>query len=95
MYIGQTEAVGNGPALESAGVDEDFLARERAALGDDAAQFASAGDNAAMVEDADDDLLGGGPSYNGQQTGDDEITEFESSYPAVDSQNNVSLRPVS
>lgn len=58
-------------------------------LGDDAAQFASTGDNAATLEDGDDDLLGGG-SYGGGQAGGEDVTEFESSFPAVDTQNQVS-----
>lgn len=66
------------------------MSRERALLGDDAAQFASAGDNTTTVEDGDD-LLGGGGSYGGGQAGGEEITEFESSYPAVDTQNQVSF----
>jgi len=66
------------------------LSRERAALGDDAAQFASAGDNAATVEGGNDDLLGGGAdSYGGAHDGGEEITEFESSYPAMNTQNQV------
>ena len=72
------------------GAGDDFLTRERAALGDDAALFASSNDNAATVQDGDDDLLGGGGSYSGAQAGGEEITEFESSYPAVDAHNNVS-----
>ena len=67
------------------------MTRERAALGDDAAQFASADDNAATVEDGEDDLLGGGGSYGGGHNGGEEITEFESSFPAMDTQNEVSL----
>ncbi|KAM5439694.1 Clathrin light chain [Microsporum ferrugineum] len=75
-----------GGAGNRAGEDDsDFLARERAALGDDADQFISPSDNrpSATVED-DDDLLGGG--------GDDMMTHddnsgFESSYPAIESQN--------
>ena len=69
------------------------MTRERAALGDDAALFASANDNAATVEDGDDDLLGGGGNYSGGNTGDDEITEFESSFPAMDMRNQVGLNP--
>lgn len=66
------------------------MARERAALGEDAAQFAAAGDNTATVEDGDDDLLGGGGgSYGGAPAGGEEITEFESSFPAMDTQNQV------
>ena len=66
------------------------MTRERAALGDDAAQFASADGNAATVEDGEDDLLGGGGSYSGGHKGGEEITEFESSFPAMDTQNEVS-----
>ena len=82
-------AVADGaPAIDGAG--EDFLARERAALGDDAALFASSKDNAATVQDGEDDLLGGGGSSNEANQAGEEITEFESSYPAVNTQNNVS-----
>lgn len=81
--------VGNGaPSTDGAG--DDFLTRERAALGDDADLFASSNDNAATVQDGDDDLLGGGDGYNGAQQDGEEITEFKSSYPAVDTHNNVS-----
>ena len=81
--------MGNGaPATDGAG--EDFLTRERAALGDDAAFFASSNDNAVTVQNGEDDLLGSGGTYNGAQQGGEEITEFESSYPAVDTHNNVS-----
>ena len=68
--------------------DEDFLTRERAALGEDAAIFATPGDNTATVQDADDDLLGGGDYGEGQAGGED-MTEFESSFPAVDTRNDV------
>ncbi|GBF61332.1 clathrin light chain [Trichophyton mentagrophytes] len=65
--------------------DSDFLARERAALGDDADQFISASDNRPSATVEDDDLLGGGG-------GDDMVTHddnsgFESSYPAIESHN--------
>lgn len=50
-------------------------------MGDDAEQFATGDDGAAFVEDGDDDLLGGG--------GGEEVTEFESSFPAIDTQNEV------
>jgi len=73
----QTQAQGSS-GFESADAD-DFLTREKALLGDDASQFATGNDNAAFVEDGDDDLLGGG--------GNEEVTEFESSFPAIDSQN--------
>ncbi|KAL2059223.1 hypothetical protein ABVK25_000515 [Lepraria finkii] len=79
---GQTEPTGT----QVDGGGDDFLTRERAVLGDDAAQFASTGDNAATLEDGDDDLLGGG-SYGGGQAGGEDVTEFESSFPAVDTQN--------
>ncbi|CAG8980071.1 hypothetical protein HYALB_00013601 [Hymenoscyphus albidus] len=64
------------PGFESSGGD-DFLSREKALLGDDANQFS----NAAFVEDGDDDLLGGGGG------GGNEEIEFESSFPAIDTQN--------
>ncbi|TVY25580.1 Clathrin light chain [Lachnellula hyalina] len=60
---------------------DDFLAREKALLGDDADQFATGNDNAAFVEDGDDDLLGGG--------GGEEVTEFESSFPVIDTRNDA------
>lgn len=66
----------------------DFLARERALLGDDADQFATPADNAATVED-DNDLLGGGESY--QASADHEMGGFESSFPAIDTSNEVSF----
>ena len=74
----------------SDGAGDDFLARERAALGDDAALFASSNDNTATLQDGADDLLGGEGGYNEANQGKEEITEFESSYPAVNTQNNVS-----
>ena len=94
LYItDQTEIKGNGTSgLDGAAGDEDFLSRERALLGDDAAQFASTNDHTATATgdgDEDDDLLGGGGSYNDAQTGGDDIGKFESSFPAVDSRNEV------
>ncbi|TVY21045.1 Clathrin light chain [Lachnellula arida] len=68
----QSETPGSG--------GDDFLAREKALLGDDADQFATGNDNAAFVEDGDDDLLGGGG---------EEVTEFESSFPAIDTRNDA------
>ncbi|GAM40739.1 hypothetical protein TCE0_039f13323 [Talaromyces pinophilus] len=78
---GQTEVVNNNAADT-----DDFLARERAALGDDADQFATPNDQAATVED--DDLLGG-DDYVPQQGGSAEISGFESSFPAIDTQNEA------
>lgn len=77
---GQTEVVNNDAADTN-----DFLARERAALGDDADQFATPNDQAATVEG--DDLLGGDDYV--QQGGSAEISGFESSFPAIDTQNEV------
>ena len=70
-------------------VDDDFLTRERAALGDDAAQFAKVDDNTAVFntyDDGDNDLLGGGDSY-----GVNGAKEFESSFPAIDTRNDVGI----
>lgn len=58
-------------------------------MGDDADQFATGNDNSAFVEDGDDDLLGGGGGYSGGQHGGEEVTEFESSFPAIDTRNEV------
>ena len=57
-------------------------------MGADAAQFASVNDHTASAPD--EDLLGGGGSFEGEQAGGEEITEFESSFPSVDTQNIVS-----
>ncbi|KAL8907447.1 MAG: hypothetical protein Q9207_001417 [Kuettlingeria erythrocarpa] len=85
-FEGETEAKNNGAT--NGGLDgDDFLTRERALLGDDAAQFSSTNDAAATVEDGDDDLLGGGGDYDEGQAGGEEISQFESSFPAMDSQN--------
>jgi hypothetical protein len=65
--------------FETAGT-EDFLTREKALLGEDANQFASNNDSVAFV-DGGDDLLGGGDN--------EEVTEFESSYPSLESRNEV------
>lgn len=85
-----TETKGdNVEALSPSG--DDFLARERAALGDDATQFASNNDKAAFAEDDDDDdLLGGGDNDGAGE----EVEEFESSYPAIDTRNEVIQPPL-
>lgn len=73
----QTEAQGDI-------LGDDFLSREKALLGDDANQFSTGNDHAAFVEDdGDNDLLGGGGGM------DEEVTEFESSFPAIDTRNEV------
>lgn len=63
-------------------------------LGDDADQFSTPADNTATVQDDDDDLLGGGdfqsapPAHSSNDMGD-----FESSFPAIDTNNDVRLTP--
>lgn len=88
---GQTEARGAATDFDALGdsndAADDFLARERALLGDDADQFASENDKVATVEDGDDDLLGGG--FSQANVGSQEMSGFESSFPAIDTQNNV------
>ncbi|PWY87742.1 hypothetical protein BO70DRAFT_360386 [Aspergillus heteromorphus CBS 117.55] len=80
---GQTEVV------ETNGADEsDFLARERAALGDDAEQFATPQDLVASDDvNNDDDLLGGADDAPAGGAGPQELAGFESSFPALDTQN--------
>ncbi|KAF1816380.1 hypothetical protein P152DRAFT_454650 [Eremomyces bilateralis CBS 781.70] len=77
--------IGVAPADSSA---SNFLDRERAALGDDADQFASTNDNIATVEDAgDDDLLGGGDHAFPTGVVADDMSGFENSFPAIDTTN--------
>ncbi|MCJ1246117.1 hypothetical protein MMC30_003322 [Trapelia coarctata] len=91
--LGQTEVRDNG--VDDIAADDDFLTRERAILGDDAAQFAGPGDHAPQattVEDGEEDLLGGDYSNGGTQNGGDhtggqDLTDFESSFPAIDTRN--------
>ncbi|KAJ5090219.1 Clathrin light chain [Penicillium argentinense] len=71
---GQTEVIDNTGVGQ-----DDFLARERAALGEDADQFATPQDN---VAGGDDDLLGGGSN----DTPAEEIGQFESSFPSMETQ---------
>jgi hypothetical protein len=59
---------------------DDFLAREKAILGDDADLFATSQDASAFI-DADDDLLGG--------SGGNATAAFESQFPDI-SKNQVS-----
>ncbi|MCJ1473112.1 hypothetical protein MMC13_001763 [Lambiella insularis] len=74
--------------IDASNADDDFLKREQAVLGADAAQFASVGDNlSTTVDDGQDDLLGGEEGYGGGHTGREEITEFESSFPSIDTRN--------
>lgn len=63
-------------------------------LGDDADQFASAADNSATVQDGDDDdLLGGDFSEAQPSQANNDMGDFESSFPAIDTQNEVRVRP--
>ncbi|KAI1405637.1 clathrin light chain [Hypoxylon fuscum] len=56
---------------------DDFLARERALLGDDATQFATGNESAALADPSSDDLLGGGG----------ESAQFESQFPDISTPN--------
>ncbi|EAW10452.1 clathrin light chain CLC1 [Aspergillus clavatus NRRL 1] len=82
---GQTDVVEtNDPSDEN-----DFLARERAMLGDDAEQFATAQDHVATAESLDtgNDLLGGAEETPVGESAHEEISGFESSFPAIETQN--------
>ncbi|KAL1900276.1 Clathrin light chain [Sporothrix stenoceras] len=61
---------------------DDFLARERAILGDDANQFTTPGDSAAFETSGGDDNLLGGDSA--------ETAQFESSFPDLAAQEQTS-----
>lgn len=73
----------------------DFLERERAALGEDADMFTAndAPKQTARVDDDDDDLLGGGDDFSAPQQSsggqDADFDGFESSFPAIDTRNDV------
>ncbi len=71
----------------------DFLERERAALGVDADQFGSFAGNVptVSVQDGDDDLIGGGGQTNGAS---EDVMRFESSFPSIDTHNEVRSVPV-
>ncbi|KAI0003623.1 clathrin light chain [Xylariaceae sp. FL0662B] len=56
---------------------DDFLARERAVLGDDATQFTTGTESAALADPSSDDLLGGGG----------ENAQFESQFPDISTTN--------
>ena len=79
--------------METNGTDaDDFLARERAVLGDDAEQFATPQDHVANTDGAnagDDDLLGGADETPAGAA--PEISGFESSFPAIETQNEVRM----
>jgi len=81
----QTEPKGGDANFDldftSSGAD-DFLSREKAALGDEADMFATSNDSAAFIDSSDGDLLGNG--------GDEETRQFESSFPEISTQNDVS-----
>lgn len=64
---------------------DDFLAREQALLGDDAAQFTTGNDSAAFV-DTSDDLLGGG---EGGDVSHLEQSQFQNQFPDINSGNQV------
>ena len=77
---------------EGDGTEQNFLDRERAALGDDAALFATPADKiCTMEDDREDDLLGGDmgetPATGGASNGID--LDFESSFPELDNRNEV------
>ena len=76
----------------SVSADDDFLTRERALLGDDADQFASANDHSASagpisIDNDDDDLLGG-ESFGSPQAKGADVKRFESSFPEVEETRN-------
>lgn len=88
--LGHSETSRNGVIDSPNGsADDDFLTRERALLGDDADQFASANDHSASgpIEDDEEDLLGGG-SYGNAQTKGSDVKRFESSFPEVEETRN-------
>ena len=86
--------IGSEPAGAASGAG-NFLDRERALLGEDADQFTLTQDQATTSETAqngEDDLLGGDDDFGEPQHAaatTQEDLDFESSYPAIDTQNEV------
>lgn len=82
---GQTEVLPTNGTSDA----EDFLARERALLGEDADQFATPQDIAATAEpdDSGNDLLGEADNVPIEPAAPDELSGFESSFPAIETQN--------
>ena len=82
--------------MSNDGAGSDFLSRERALLGDDANQFSTPQDSSVPSvniqdgADDDDDLLGGGGQTNGN-----DLNQFQNSFPAIDTRNEVSSRTAS
>ena len=90
--LGQTELKSNTDDIDVLGGDDDFLARERAALGDDADLFTGPGDSAmhqSQSNAAEEDLLGGDDSFGSTNLGSGETKQFGSSFPALDTTNHV------
>ncbi|KAI9792176.1 MAG: hypothetical protein M1816_002716 [Peltula sp. TS41687] len=102
---GQTEARGESNldlALDpTTSNDVDFLAREKAALGDDADLFATPHDHLPKApgtvqdhndedDNDEDDLLGGGGSMDDGDGFDGKgMSDFQTSFPAIDTDNAV------
>ncbi|KAI9679580.1 MAG: hypothetical protein M1829_001541 [Trizodia sp. TS-e1964] len=90
---GHTETAGpSGLALDpSTSLDDDFLSREKAALGDDANQFSSMNDiyQPTVAEDEDEDLLGGGPALSGAAFHGSDNHGFDTAFPAISGQNEL------
>ena len=64
------------------------MARERAALGDDANLFVTPHDHAVTIEDVGEDLLGGDDKIQ-TLVASEEISGFASSFPPIESRNEV------
>lgn len=85
--------IGSGPTGAALGAGS-FLDRERALLGEDADQFnftQGQATNSATAQDGDD-LLGGDDDFSEPQhpaPTTQEDLDFERSYPAIDTQNEV------
>jgi Clathrin light chain len=94
LYFVSNSSAGDEPTGTASG-EGSFLERERAALGEDADQFATTQDRAtisATVQDGDEDLLGGDDDFGEPQpaapTAQEDL-DFESSFPAIDTQNEA------
>ena len=98
MTLGAAEIKGITPGIDGLDPKDDFLARERAALGDDADLFTGPNDNAVLQQQAtngEQDLLGGDDDFGTPNVASGETQQFVSSFPALDTNNDVTLPALS
>jgi len=87
---GQTESKSGDDAHDLIDDRDDFLSRERALLGEDANQFSTPQNSvpSVSVQNGHDDLLGDDNSLQANGHNED-MNQFQSSFPSIDTRNEV------